>query len=54
MGGDDVGFAAFKGSVDAEEADDVGVVGVEELAEVFVSGWELDEGGGGMYRAFVR
>lgn len=31
VGGDDVGFAAFEGFGDAEEADDVGVVGVEEL-----------------------
>jgi hypothetical protein len=32
VGGDDVGFAAFEGFGDAEEADDVGVIGVEELA----------------------
>ena len=34
VGGDDVGFAAFEGSGYAEETDDVGVVGVEELAGV--------------------
>jgi len=54
VGGDDVGFAAFEGSVDAEEADNVGVIGVEELARVLVSwsvGWNLRVG---TYRAFVR
>jgi hypothetical protein len=30
--GDDVRFAAFESAGDAEEADDVGVVGVEELS----------------------
>ena len=32
MDGGDVGLAAFEGAGDAEEADDVAVVGVEELA----------------------
>ena len=34
VGGDDVGFAAFEGAGEAEEADEVGVVGVEELSRV--------------------
>ena len=34
MGGDEVGLAAFHGALDAQQADDVGVVGVEELARV--------------------
>lgn len=53
--GDDVGFASFEGSGDAEETDNVGVVGVEELAGFFffVSllcsfGWIVT------YRALVR
>ena len=32
VGGDDVGFAAFEGAGEAEETDEVGVVGVEELS----------------------
>ena len=32
VGGDDVGFAAFESAGEAEEADEVGVVGVEELS----------------------
>ena len=32
VGGDDVGLAALEGAVDAEQADDVAVVGVEELS----------------------
>ena len=35
VGGDDVGFAAFDSAGEAEEADEVGVVGVEELS----GGW---------------
>ena len=34
MGGDEVGFATLEGPRDAEETDDVGVVGVEVLARV--------------------
>lgn len=32
VGGDEVGFAAGEGAGEAQEADEVGVVGVEELA----------------------
>ena len=35
VGGDDVGFAAFESAGETEEADEVGVVGVEELS----GGW---------------
>ena len=34
VGRDDVGFAAFEGTSDTEETNDVAVIGVEELAGV--------------------
>jgi hypothetical protein len=37
MGGDEVRLAALEGLGDAEETDNVGVVGVEELAVDFLS-----------------
>lgn len=54
LGGGEVGFAAFEGAGYAEEADDVAVVDVEELAGVGVSlvAWDV-MGNKETYRAFV-
>lgn len=43
LGGGEVGFAAFKGAGNAEEADDVAVIDVEELAVKLA--WRYEECG---------